>query len=161
MFVSLFPLFICFLSLHSKGNPIVIMESELSTKSKNDASNLVLNVFVSGNPEPSKTNITWYFNNEFLTDNLASSKGFDISITRTSAFITPDNGFQLYMEGKYECHVTTSAGTATASHILDIHCELMCYIIINNKNTFCYNRTTISVILLVSTGIFYMYMYTN
>ena len=133
------------------------MESELSTKSENDAGDLVLKVFVSGNPEPSKANITWYLNNELLTENLASSKGFDISVTGTSAFITPDNGFQLSMEGKYECHVTTSAGTATASHILDIHCEL----IINNKNTFCYNRTTISVILLVSTDIFYMYMYTN
>ena len=133
------------------------MENELSTKSENDAGNLVLKVFVSGNPEPSKANITWYLNNELLTSQLASSKGFDISFTGTSVFITPDNGFQLSMEGKYDCHVTTSAGTATASHILDIHCEL----IINNKNTSCYNRTTISVILLVSRGIFYMYMYTN
>ena len=126
VFVSLFSLFICFLSLHSKGNPIVIMENELSTKSENDAGNLVLKVFVSGNPEPSKSNITWYFNNELLTKNLATSKGFDISFTRTSAFITPDNGFQLSMEGNYECHVITSAGTATASHMLDIHCELIC-----------------------------------
>ena len=102
------------------------MENELSTKSENDAGNLVLKVFVSGNPEPSKANITWYLNNELLTSQLASSKGFYISFTGTSAFITPDNGFQLSMEGKYECRVTTSAGTATASHILDIHCELIC-----------------------------------
>ena len=133
MFVSQFSLFICFLSVHSKGNPIVIMESELSTKSETDPGNLVLKVFVSGNPEPSKANITWYLNNELLTPNLATSKGFDITFTKSSVFITPDNGFQLSMEGKYECRVTTSAGTAIASHTLDIHCELISHIIINRK----------------------------
>ena len=109
------------------------MESELSTKSETDAGNLVLKVFVSGNPEPSKANITWYFNNELLTQNLATSKGFYVYISKRSVFITPDNGFQLSMEGKYECRVTTSAGTAIASHTLDIHCELISHIIINRK----------------------------
>ena len=110
------------------------MESEFSTKSENDAGNLVLKVFVSGNPEPSTNNLTWYFNNELLTSELATSKGFDVSFIKSSVFITPDNGFQLFMEGNYECHVTTSAGTATASHILDIHCELISHIIINSKH---------------------------
>ena len=121
------------------------MENEVSTKSENDFGNLVLKVFVSGNPEPSADNITWYLNNELLTSQLASSKGFDIYISKSSVFITPDNGFQLSMEGIYECHITTSAGTATASHILDIHCELICHIK--------HYRTTICV-LLVFTGLF-------
>ena len=137
------------------------MESELSTKSETDAGNLVLKVFVSGNPEPSKANITWYLNNELLTPNLATSKGFDITFAKSSVFITPDNGFQLSMEGKYECNVTTSAGTTTASHTLDIHCELITHIIINTKNTICYNRTTTCVVLLLSTRVFYIYLYTN
>ena len=105
------------------------MESELSTKSENDAGTLILKVFVSGNPEPFPDNITWYFNNELLTSELAISKGFDISFSKSSVFITPANGFQLSMEGKYKCCVTTSAGTATASNKLDIQCEFICHII--------------------------------
>ena len=124
MFVSQFFLCICFLS-NSKGNPIIMMESESSTKSEIDGRNLSLNIFVSGNPEPSADNITWYLNNELLTSELANSKGFDIFVAGSSTLILTVHPS---IEGYIQCQVTTSAGTATASHILGIHCELMCHI---------------------------------
>ena len=149
MFISQFSLLICFLSVHFKGNPIVIIESEFSTKSVNDAGTLILKVFVSGNPEPSADNITWYLNNELLTSQLASSKGFEIYISKSSVFITPDNGFQLSMEGKYECYVTSLAGTATASNTLDIHCELICNIIKIQQYYSLYNGMTICIVYML------------
>ena len=137
MFVSQFSLL---LLSNCKGNPIVIMESEFSTISEIDARNLSLNIFVSGNPEPSADNITWYLNNELLTPELANNKGFDVSVNGSLTFIISDA-----LEGYYECHVTTSAGNATASHIWEIHCELMCHIT-QQKN------------LLAFHNIIYMYM---
>ena len=106
------------------------MESEFSTISEIDARNLSFNIFVSGNPEPSADNITWYLNNELLTSELANNKGFDISVNGSLTFIISDA-----LEGYYECHVITSAGNATGSHILDIHCELMCHI--TQQKQFC------------------------
>lgn len=78
--------------------------------------------FVSGNPQPNRSNITWYFNNQSLSSSILHSS----ILQDGNELLLPSNiGFDL--AGRYTCQVTTSAGTASDDFLITVIREYLQY----------------------------------
>ena len=92
------------------GNPTVIAASpELRIPRGTQTSSIpFLAAFVSGIPQPSNLNITWYFNDQSLPEGLTET-GRDVLFPRN---------VQPRFAGMYMCQVTTSSGTASDNFVV-------------------------------------------
>lgn len=84
---------------------------------------VTLDILLAGIPSPSANNVTWYFNGQELTSQLASSLSFTFSWVFGDPPFFRLRGFVRTMEGNYEARVTTSAGTSSDSFYLNIECK--------------------------------------
>ena len=95
------------------GNPTVLSsapELRLHHGVQWKGSHPTVIAFVSGTPQPSQSNITWYFNDQSLPTSI---------LQEGKELILPSNiGFGL--AGRYTCQVTTSAGTASDDFLVTI-----------------------------------------
>lgn len=97
------------------GNPTVVTGAQnkvlrFGQQDMNSRPSLV--AFVSGTPYPAHSNIEWRLNNGPLPD--------DVVAINNELLLPSYIGADL--EGRYTCHVTTSAGTASD----DIYVMLIC-----------------------------------
>ena len=107
------------------GNPTVLSSTpELSLRHGVQPGNRpTLIAFVSGNPQPNRSNITWYFNNQPLS--MARS-----ILQDGNELLLPSNiGFDL--AGRYTCQVTTSAGTASDDFLITVIRECLQYNVVS------------------------------
>ena len=107
---------------HYVGNPTVLSSTpEVRLHhGVQQGSRPALIAFVSGNPQPNRSDITWHFNE---TDQPPPS-----SIRQDgNELLLPSNiGFDL--AGRYTCQVTISAGTASDDFLITVIREYLQYI---------------------------------
>ena len=95
------------------GNPTVLSSApELSLRhGVQVGSRPTLVAFVSGNPQPTESDIIWYFNNQSLPSSDILEDGSELLLPR---YIGLD------LVGRYTCQVTTSAGTASDDFLFTV-----------------------------------------
>ena len=95
------------------GNPTVLSSApELSFRhGVQVGSRPTLVAFVSGDPQPTESDINWYFNNQSLPSSDILEDGSELLLPR---YIGLD------LAGRYTCQVTTSAGTASDDFLFTI-----------------------------------------
>ena len=72
-----------------------------------------------GDPKPSPANITWHFNNNLLDYHQLKIEIIDYSEYSYTLFLFP-HGYQRKHAGVYTAIVSTAAGTANDSFVLDV-----------------------------------------
>ena len=105
------------------GNPTVlssISELKLHQGLQSQGNRPTLAAFISGSPQPSKSDITWYFNQN-------QSLPSDIIITQGGKELILPHNVHFNLAGRYTCHVTTSAGTAYDEFLITVIRECLCY----------------------------------
>ena len=114
------------------GNPTVLSSApELSFRhGAQIGSRPTLVAFISGNPQPTESDIMWYFNNQSLPSSDILEDGSELLLPR---YIGLD------LVGRYTCQVTTSAGTASDDFLFTVTREYY-----NNPSTCECNHSIIS-----------------
>jgi hypothetical protein len=99
------------------GNPTVITGNYMITAIENALENQyqLQDIFISGNPRPPLSNVTWYHNGNEIT----SSYRNIVILPDVKTLLLPIN-IQFYHQGLYTVTVTSSIGTATDSFYLNI-----------------------------------------
>ena len=94
------------------GNPTVLSStSKLSLRrGTQQSSRPTLIAFVSGNPQPTGSDITWYFNNQSLPSSI---------LQEGNELLLPSN-IEFDLAGRYTCQVSTSAGTASDDFLVTV-----------------------------------------
>lgn len=99
--------------LNCVGNPTVL--SSIPKRSLRHGTHPhrrpTLTAFVSGNPQPNESDITWYFGN---------NQSLPSSIRQGSKELLLPRNIELDLAGRYTCQVTTSAGTASDDFLVTV-----------------------------------------
>ena len=118
------------------GNPTIIASSpELRIPRGTQSSSIpFLAAFVSGIPQPSNLNITWYFNAQSLPGELTiNGNGKEVLFPRNILFS---------FAGRYTCQVTTSSGTANDSFVVIVTGEPLITLVPTNLGALLFQGET-------------------